>query len=388
MQIFTHVQTVSDGTTLRLSIADTWPDTAPSFISIHGSVDAGLSDLHQLVGAMDQTAVHGATSCLGVMSDRGAECAGAFGAFAIYDDAGDYGTAAADISDDPVAASASAAQAALANAGRSGEAPDLVWISSAPGMEEAVLAGVQSVVGTQVPIVGGSAADNAIQGDWQVFDRTHRFSTGVVVSVLFPSTEVSISFQNGHAPEGSVGRLTKAEGRRIYEIDGRPAASFCAEWGGSAAVNTDAPVQILSQSTFAPLGRQVGDVASVPFYLLLHPATAHPDGSIDVFADVVEGEELHLMTGSQDSLISRAGRVAQQAKDGLQGAEPAGALVVYCGGCMLAVQDRMNEAAEGINQALGNVPFLGTFTFGEQGQVLNSENCHGNLMISCITFAS
>ena len=45
----------------------------------------------------------------------------------------------------------------------------------------------------------------------------------------------------------------------------------------------------------------------------------------------------------------------------------AGALVVYCGGCMLAVQGRMDEVVNGINAALAGRPFLGTFTFGEQG---------------------
>lgn len=388
MQIFTHVQNVQNGAAFQLPLGGAWPAGAPSFLSLHGSVDADLAALRRTLGALDGTAVHGATSCLGVMSDEGADCRGGLGAFAIYDRDGDYGTAAADISDNPVEASATATRSALVDAGRSGEAPDLIWISSAPGMEEAVLAGVQSVVGTEVPIVGGSAADNAIQGDWEVFDRASGFANGVVVSALFPSTEVSISFQNGYAPAGSVGRLTKAEGRRIHEIDGLPAARFCETWGGLEASETGEPVQILSQSTLAPLGRRIGDVASVPFYLLLHPATAYPDGSVDVFADVVEGEDLHLMTGSQDSLISRAGRVAQQARAGLQGgSDVAGALVVYCGGCMLAVQDRMDEAVEGINTALGDVPFLGTFTFGEQGQDLNSENCHGNLMISCITFA-
>ncbi|MEM9138862.1 MAG: FIST C-terminal domain-containing protein, partial [Pseudomonadota bacterium] len=374
MKIYTHVHAAEDGP-LRLPFGEAWPEGHPRFLSVHGSVGAALSDLRTALGGLDGTAVHGATSCLGVMSDQGAECNGAIGAFAIYDDDGDYGTGAADISGDPMAASAAATEQALANAGRSGEAPDLIWISSAPGTEEAILGGVQSVVGTQVPIVGGSAADDAVQGDWQVFDRGTAYSNGVVVSVLFPSTDVSMSFQNGYAPEGSVGRLTKAEGRRIHEIDDRPAAAFCQTWGGGQATETGTPAQILSQSTFAPLGRQIGDVASVPFYLLVHPATAYPDGSIDVFADVTEGEELHLMTGSQDSLISRAGRVAQQARGGLPGDTPiAGALVVYCGGCMLAVRDRMDEAVQGINSALDHAPFLGVFTFGEQGQVLSSEN--------------
>ena len=93
------------------------------------------------------------------------------------------------------------------------------------------------------------------------------------------------------------------------------------------------------------------------------------------------------MTGGIESLTSRAGRVAAQAVEQTEGSV-AGTLVIYCGGCMLAVQDHMDGVASGIDKALNGAPFLGVFTFGEQGPVLNCDNRNGNLMISCITFGS
>jgi hypothetical protein len=53
---------------------------------------------------------------------------------------------------------------------------------------------------------------------------------------------------------------------------------------------------------------------------------------------------------------------------------------------MLAVQDDMPEVANNLNRSLGGRPFLGTFTFGEQGCFLEGENYHGNLMISVVIF--
>jgi hypothetical protein len=112
-----------------------------------------------------------------------------------------------------------------------------------------------------------------------------------------------------------------------------------------------------------------------------------PDGSIDLFADLAEGDRLWQMAGSADSLVARAGRVAAQAREELR--DPiAGALVVYCGGCMLAVRERMAEVRAGVNAALGGAPWLGVFTFGEQGAALGSQAEHGNLMISCTSFAA
>jgi hypothetical protein len=104
-----------------------------------------------------------------------------------------------------------------------------------------------------------------------------------------------------------------------------------------------------------------------------------------MFADVPPGEVVWQMQGSADSLVSRAGRVAQQArKDG--GGTVVGALVVYCGGCMLSVKDRMDEVRGEVNLALGGAPWLGLFTFGEQGKPSRGRTKHGNLMISCTVF--
>lgn len=55
---------------------------------------------------------------------------------------------------------------------------------------------------------------------------------------------------------------------------------------------------------------------------------------------------------------------------------------------MLAVQPRMEEVAQALRGALPGVPFLGGFTFGEQGRSVTGANLHGNLMISVIVFGA
>jgi hypothetical protein len=55
---------------------------------------------------------------------------------------------------------------------------------------------------------------------------------------------------------------------------------------------------------------------------------------------------------------------------------------------MLAVRDRMEEVRSGIVEALGGVPWLGVFTFGEQGVPTGGSASHGNLMISCTAFGT
>ncbi|MEM9045885.1 MAG: FIST N-terminal domain-containing protein [Pseudomonadota bacterium] len=363
------------------------------FVAVHLSYEHDFKVVGDLLTTGKISRLHGGTSCMGVMSNSGivSENGGGLGVFAIQDPVGSYGTGISPLCSDPRTAARDAVAQALDAADRQGEAPDLIWLTTSPGTEEEVLRGIADVVGASVPVVGGSAADNDVSGSWKIFDGSQAMTEGVIVSVLFPSSRLSIAYQSGYAPTLKTGVVTRADGRRLIEIDARPAAQVYSEWSGVPVEvpKGDDTVMILSDSTFTPLGRRSGTVAEVPFYLLSHPASVRADGSIELFADVAEGDELTLMQGAAEGLTLRAGRVASFAASSgrMEPDEVAGALVIYCGGCMLAVRDRMNEVANGIDTALGGAPFLGIFTFGEQGPILNGQNAHGNLMISCVTFA-
>ncbi len=53
----------------------------------------------------------------------------------------------------------------------------------------------------------------------------------------------------------------------------------------------------------------------------------------------------------------------------------------------MSIQDHREEVVQGLRDALPGVPFLGAFTFGEQGCFVGGENRHGNLMISVLLFS-
>ena len=357
------------------------------FVTMHVNCAVGAAAVN-VSGA--PKAFHGSTSCLGAMTSEGTHDGAAV--FGLSDPEGDYGTAAVPFDGDVKAAAMAATKQALTQADRMGEQPDLVWIAATPGEEEAVIAGVEAIVGPDVPVIGGSAADNSVSGDWFVFDSTTSAQSGVVVSVLFPSTPLSFAYQSGYSPTAHEGVVSKVEGRTVQEIDGRPAMDVYHEWTGNevpkVGTGEDEAKFILSESTLWPLGREINQVGEVPFYLLAHPASANVDGSVDLFANVAEGERLTCMNGTKDSLIARAGRVASFAREAgeLNDKPIAGALMIYCGGCMLSVQDRLPEVVTGVNEALDGAPFLGAFTFGEQGTLVKAGNRHGNLMISAIIF--
>lgn len=361
----------------------------PDFATLHYGAGRDAAEIMSTLGnAFERTALHGGSSCRGVMSGDGVAFGNgdAIGIFAIWDSSGQYGTAAEPIAGDGRAAAAKATRLALDRAGRSGEAPELVWLTSAPGHEEAVLDGIKDVIGRPALIFGGSSADNDVTGEWSQITAEGVTQDSVVVSVLFPSVSVSYSFESGYAPTGHVGTATRVTGRVLAEIDGRPASHVYSEWIGSTMHPDDGYVSILAQATMYPLGFKSANISGIPFHVLAHPSVAHADGRLELFADITEGEEVCLMTGSEDSLVNRAGRVASMSRAQLAEGKVSGALMVYCGGCMLAVSHRMDDVASGVGSALADAPFLGIFTFGEQGETHTGDSEHGNLMISCISF--
>ena len=364
---------------------------APNLLIVYSSV---TYESRVLANALQELApgvpVHGSTSCLGIMTVEGfhSEDGTGLGLFAIADADGDYGVGAALVDDDPRASGSEAIQKAIINADRPGEPPDLVWINGVPGHEEAVLLGIQDVLGPDVPIAGGSSADNTVEGYWEQFANGQVYSNAVIVTAMYPSTSTYLAFHSGYSPSETRGWVTKCEGRTLYEIDGRPAAKVYDEWTGGTISDFLTGGNVLAATTLYPLGRQVGQVGQVPYHRLSHPDSVTADGALTLFSDIEKGEELILMSGTRRSLISRAGRVASAALGAgrLTADQISGALVIYCAGCMLTVQDKMEEVAAEVGEALGGKPFIGAFTFGEQGCFTGGENRHGNLMISVVVF--
>jgi hypothetical protein len=364
----------------------------PDLLVIHPSVTFEVRHLRDaLRELLPQTRLHGSTSCRGAMTERGFHSSDGHGlaALGLRDPDGAFGVGSVALGADPVAAGRAAAVLALQDAGRPGEMPAAVLISSPPGTEEAVIRGIERVVGAGTPILGGSAADNNIAGDWLLFDRDEIGPDRVVVSALFPSTDVWFAFHSGYEPTSIRGKVTRAEGRTVYEIDGEPAAAVYARWVGGLDDVLSEGGNVLGRTTLHPLGRVVGALRGVPYFQLAHPNTVTPEGALTLFAEVGVGDELILMTGTPDGLVERAGRVARAALRTFDASpeDVAGGLVVYCAGCMLTVESRLDEVVDGLRAALPGRPLLGGFTFGEQGCFPGGENRHGNLMISVLLFA-
>ena len=346
--------------------------------------------------------VIGGTSSGGVFTERGLGGPLSIGLLLIEDAAGDYGAASARFGADPAAAARDALLRTLASCGCAGQLPELIWVYQAPGSEEAVLKGLRGVVGDNCPIVGGSSADNDVAGRWRQLGPQGVLSDGLVVGALFPSTPLGFSFQGGYEPLGpsgivtGIGRasaaggsgvVTATAGREIISIDGESAARVYNRWiGGLIDRQVAEGGVVLAQTTMCPIAVEAGQAGGVTHHLLVHPESVSPEGALRTFCNLEVGARVYVMHGDRKRLIERAGRVVDEARRGLpDGSAVAGALVVYCAGCKIAVGEEIGSVADTVARELGGAPVVACFTFGEQGPLIE-HNVHGNLMISAVVF--
>lgn len=357
----------------------------PKLILVYFSESYEVAPFQEaLHSAFPEAQILGCSSCQGVMTDEGYHGGAGVALWAISDYYGAYGSAIVATSQSKYEMARQALLKAIANCQRFGEMPSMILLHASPGEEEDIIRGIEDELGTSVPIIGGSAADNFIQGNWMIFNQEQQSKNGVGICVFYPSCKISFSFHSGYASTGSSAVATRVNGRELLELDGRPAVEVYQEWLGEALIEQ----QFNFASSLNPLGRIAGQIHDLPYFKLAHPLRITEQGGIELFATITPGETLYFMEGTEERLITRAGRVVGSAFELYSNSQlhPIGGITIYCAGCMLRVQHRMAEVAEYVNKAMQNAPFVSPFTLGEQGQFAGGENAHGNLMISAVLF--
>jgi hypothetical protein len=267
-----------------------------------------------------------------------------------------------------------------------GAAPSMLLLHATPGFEERILAGVRDVFGKDIPLYGGSAADDTLSGNWRVFANGAVCEEGFLLVGLSSPRTPSGGFLGGYLPTEHSGKVTRVDGRVVYEIDGQPAAEVYNTWtGGAIAAELERGGNVMSKTNFLPLARIVGNAQGIPRRLLAHPrAVLAGEKALSLFAEVERGDQVTLMTTTQNPLVCRVRRAVQRAR-GSGRDTPRGALLIYCAGCLSTMLDQAGRIASEFAQELAGIPFVGIATFGEQGTFFEkAESWHGNLMCSAV----
>lgn len=301
------------------------------------------------------------------------------GMMVIEDNELNVGVASSPRGQDPRATGRKIAREAMENAGKK-HPPVAFAMFASPAEEEYYVKGIQDVIG-EVPMFGGSAADDAVAGEWKVFCEDKSFGDGCAVALFYTTKEIKNVFTGAYNETDNIGIITKVEDdRKIVEIDGVPALKKYAEWTG---LNAD---ELMGQNLL---------VASIPMALgvktiqgdlmaVRHPMIGNADYSFNVGAKMAEKTAVIQLETDVDGLIEGAVTTIKELKSDFK----AGAMfLVHCGGRKLHIGDRVDEDFVAIKNAAGDTPFIVAFTFGEYGQNNHSGATIGGLSLSFTGFS-
>jgi hypothetical protein len=346
----------------------------------------------------------GMTTHDGILTSDGYHSAetGVVGALAIDLTKVTVGIGAASFANEsPGQAAKLALHTALADAKKgNGDRPSLLVVFCTVRTEEALLAAIAEEIGADVPLVGGTAAglvsamerktaavSSSMIVDGQVVEN------GVAVAVFYAPETFALAFGGGFARgSGKGGVVTSSKPRLIETIDGRPAVDVYDEWlGGRLSEARATGKNVQNFLAFYPLVQTVtnGNASHNQFVRAWPSDNPAAPGSLTTGADVHDGETVYTSEGSENILLNRFASLPRQArKNGGDKAATAG-LFFYCAGALQTIpREHRGVLATLVQQSMGDIPWIGLFTWGEQGSVPGIGYQHGNLMASTVLFPS
>lgn len=271
---------------------------------------------------------------------------------------------------DSFKAGADAAREAVANA----KNPVQLFVLIPDGLNgngAAIVRGVQSVLGENFPIIGGSA------GDDYLFKQTWQYHGGValtdsVIGIGF-SGKFSFGFgiRHGWEPIGLPMKVTKADGAVLKEVDGKPALEIYSEYFGKAAAELiHEPIARMAYTY--PLGMSV---AGTDEFLIRDPVIANEKGEITMAAEIPAGATIRLMFGDRDKAIAAARDAAFTARSQLEGRTPRAVFMFNCMARNRLLGVHCHEENAAVQEIIGaEVPMVGFYTYGEQGPLAGKKS--------------
>ena len=261
--------------------------------------------------------------------------------------------------------------------------PDFFFMSASPANEEEYLEGIQDVIGN-VPVFGGSAADNTVEGKWSILNDGEAFADGVTIAIFYTKGEMKNLYTGAYKETDNVGVITKIRDERtLVEIDHEPALKKYAEWTGKS-VDSLMGNNLLTETICAPLGVKdpIGKVTAVR-----HPMFGNDDLSMNIGANLALNTAVIQLSNTPEGIL-KANEETINKLNGLMENEANSYFLVHCGGRRLglALSQIEDKIYPEVKKVIPDKEFLMVFTFGEYGTGDHSSNTVGGLSLSYTGF--
>lgn len=216
-----------------------------------------------------------------------------------------------------------------------------------------VLNGLNQALDNEVPVLGGAAADQFKMERSYQFYRGQVLKDAVAVLLLSGDFHFSYGVSSGRATAGSLQRVGRVEGNRIYEIGDMTAVEFYSKYLGSMD-------KVIGEFPLAVFEGDEGDS------FLRAPSSYNDDGSIEFFADIPAGSKVQLTEANRDGILSAVDSAFHMAMENYQGTKPKMVQVTSCAGRKAVLGTRVKEEFTKLNELTqGELPLFGFYGFGE-----------------------
>ncbi len=244
------------------------------------------------------------------------------------------------------------------------------------------IAGIESVFGPEITIFGATSSDN-MRGvvSYQMVDGTVYEHAAWAVGFADPTLSVDTQATHGFMAVGEPMTVTKADGTRIIELNGKPSwEEYTARLGLDAATATcgdSIPVGALAE--------QLSDEAAAEYgnpHILRVVTKCDEDGAMHYATEIREGTKVWLTVRDEDRIFSDMDRMMEQMNARAGGKKP---VAVFHADCLARGRYLFNrimkeELVSRMQFPLSTdgvvPPWLGMYGFGEFARLGGSNVYH------------
>ena len=254
---------------------------------------------------------------------------------------------------------------------RSGRPRFVMFLASGIDVDvEKSIAGLESVLGAETTIFGGTSADN-MKGiaSFQIIDDHVHEHAAVLVGFFDPSLEVYTQASHGFIPAAVEMTVTRSTGNQVHELDGAPAWHTFTRNLGLPETATPAdtiPPGAVGVKLSAEMAREYGD--SHILRVITHRL---PDGTLLMPVNSPVGTKLSLMRRDEGRIFANLDVMMGQIKAAIGPRKVVAVFHTDCGARGRLTLDRIakDEIVRAMQKPLfGDAPvgpWLGMYGFGE-----------------------
>jgi hypothetical protein len=244
------------------------------------------------------------------------------------------------------------------------------------------IAGLESEFGAETTIFGATSADN-MKGviSYQFYEDAIYEHSAFAIGFADPSLSVLTRATHGFVAIGDPMIVTRSEGNRIYELNGRPAWEEYTDRLGldvSATCGDTIPIGALAEELPDRLKAEYGNA-----HILRVVTRRTDDGTMYYTTDCPEGTRLWLTTRDEDLIFSEAERMMGWFTEQSDGRTP---IAVFHADCLArgrylfarVMKDELVQCMQYPLSSNGVVPpWIGMYGFGEFAR-LGGKNTYHN----------